>query len=207
MPTFFKARAFGGDNGMAGTTALRSHLARPRERRPGLCFRLSRWWSRAVVYLVLLLLRRSPFGMMLGAIHQQREPPCRAGLSGEAPTSWPRSRSPAGWPASPGPSPRRHTGFVSPDLAFWTLSGRGADHRHPGWQRQPDRGPRAGRPVHPAARPAQRRLLLEPPGAAGRSWPPTGNWSWACSSSRWCCWRATGCTGASPGSSRAWQAA
>ena len=104
----------------------------------------------ALVYLALLLLRRSPFGMMLAAIHQNESrlaalgcPVRRYKLAAFAIAG--------GIAGLAGGLTAQHTGFVSPDLAFWTLSGEALIIVIPGRQRQPDRGRGRGRPVHPAA--------------------------------------------------------
>ena len=76
----------------------------------------------ALAYLALLLLRRSPFGMMLAAIHQNESrlaalgcPVRRYKLAAFAIAG--------GIAGLAGGLTAQHTGFVSPDLAFWTLSG------------------------------------------------------------------------------------
>ena len=118
---FFKARAFGGDNGMAGT---------PRFDLGGLgldsgdsgVFAALLLVVAALVYLALLLLTRSPFGMMLAAIHQNEGR--LASLGCPVRRYKLAAFGVAGATAGlAGALMAQHTGFVSPDLAFWTLSG------------------------------------------------------------------------------------
>ena len=118
---FFKARAFGGDNGMAGTPRFDLAALGLDTADPGV-FTAVVLAVAVLVYLALLLLTRSPFGMMLGAIHQnegrlaslgcpvRRYKLAAFGVAGAI----------AGLA---GALMAQHTGFVSPDLAFWTLSG------------------------------------------------------------------------------------
>ena len=118
---FFKARAFGGDNGMAGTPRFDLVALGLDTADPGV-FTAVVLAVAVLVYLALLLLTRSPFGMMLGAIHQnegrlaslgcpvRRYKLAAFGVAGAI----------AGLA---GALMAQHTGFVSPDLAFWTLSG------------------------------------------------------------------------------------
>ena len=118
---FFKAREFGGDNGMAGTPRFDLRAVHLDADDPAV-FAALMVAAAVLVYLGLLRLVRSPFGVMLVAIHQNESRlrslgcPVRryklaafvvagavAGLAGALNV--------------------QHTGFVSPDLAFWTLSG------------------------------------------------------------------------------------
>ena len=74
------------------------------------------------VYLALLLLVRSPFGMMLTAIHQNESR--LASLGCPVRRYKLAAFGVAGATAGlAGALMAQHTGFVSPDLAFWTLSG------------------------------------------------------------------------------------
>ncbi len=118
---FFKSRAFGGDNGMAGTPRFDLSLFGLESGDPAVFSALMVMLAVAV-YLALLLLVRSPFGAMLTAIHQnegrlaalgcpvRRYKLATFGVAGAV----------AGLA---GALMAQHTGFVSPDLAFWTLSG------------------------------------------------------------------------------------
>ena len=118
---FFKARAFGGDNGMAGT---------PRFDLGGLgldagdpaVFSALLVAAATAVYLALLLLVRSPFGAMLAAIHQNEG---RLASLGCPVRRYKLAAFGAAGAAAglAGALAAQHTGFVSPDLAFWTLSG------------------------------------------------------------------------------------
>lgn len=118
---FFKARAFGGDNGMAGTPRFDLTPLGLDSGDPGV-FAAVALTAAALVYLGLLLLRRSPFGMMLAAIHRNADrlaslgcPVRRYKLAAFA-----AAGAVAGLA---GALTAQHTGFVSPDLAFWTRSG------------------------------------------------------------------------------------
>ena len=118
---FFRAKLFGGDNGMAGTP--RFDLAPfGLDARDSGTFAALALLAAALVYLLLLRLTRSPFGMMLTAIHQNESrlaslgcPVRRYKLAAFAV---------AGAAAGvAGGLTAQHTGFISPDLAFWTFSG------------------------------------------------------------------------------------
>ena len=118
---FFKARAFGGDNGMAGTPRFDLAAIGLDSGDPAVFSALAVAVA-ALVYLALLVLRRSPFGMMLAAIHQNESrltdlgcPVRRYKLAAFA--------TAGGSAGLAGALTAQHTGFVSPDLAFWTLSG------------------------------------------------------------------------------------
>lgn len=118
---FFKARAFGGDDGMAGIPRFDLYVLGLDSGDP-VVFAALLLVIAALVYLALLLLTRSPFGMMLAAIHQnevrmsslgcpvQRYKLAAFGTAGAI----------AGLAGS---LMAQHTGFVSPHLAFWTRSG------------------------------------------------------------------------------------
>ena len=118
---FFKARAFGGDNGMAGTPRFDLSPLGLNSGDPAV-FSVLLLAIAIGVYFALLLLVRSPFGMMLTAIHQNESrlaslgcPVRRYKLAAFA-----AAGATAGLA---GALMAQHTGFVSPDLAFWTLSG------------------------------------------------------------------------------------
>ena len=118
---FFKARAFGGDNGMAGTPRFDLSPLGLETGDPAV-FSVLMVALAGAVYFGLLLLVRSPFGAMLTAIHQNESrlaslgcPVLRYKLA---------AFGVAGAVAGlAGALMAQHTGFVSPDLAFWTLSG------------------------------------------------------------------------------------
>ena len=119
---FGKARALGGDNGMAGTPRFDLAPARPELRATRACSPPSPWRPRCWPTLALLLLRRSPFGMMLTASHQN--PGRLAALGCPVRRYRLAAFGTAGAVAGlAGALMAQHTGFVSPDLAFWTLSG------------------------------------------------------------------------------------
>ncbi len=120
---FFKAQAFGGDNGMSGTPRL-DLAALGLDANDSAVFA---WMMLATALLVFLLLRvvvRSPFGVMLLAIHQNENrvralgcPVYRYKLA-----AFVIAGAVAGLAGS---LVAQHTGFVSPDLAFWVISGEG----------------------------------------------------------------------------------
>ena len=118
---FFKARAFGGDNGMAGTPRFDLSPLGLETGEPAVFSSLV--VAIAIgVYFGLLLLVRSPFGMMLTAIHQNESRLASLGCPVH------RYKLAAFGVAGAiaglaGALMAQHTGFVSPDLAFWTLSG------------------------------------------------------------------------------------
>ena len=118
---FFKARAFGGDDGMAGTprfdlSAFGLDAADPA------VFSALLIAIAIGVYLALLLLLRSPFGLMLAAIRQNEGR--LAALGAPVRRYKLAAFGVAGAVAGlAGALTAQHTGFVSPDLAFWTLSG------------------------------------------------------------------------------------
>ena len=118
---FFKAREFGGDNGMAGTPRLDLSFLNLDASDSGV-FAAITIACAVGVYLVLLLVVRSPFGAMLIAIRQNENrlrslgcPVRRYKLA-----AFTLAGAVAGLA---GTLNVQHTGFVSPDLAFWTLSG------------------------------------------------------------------------------------
>ncbi len=118
---FFKARAFGGDNGMSGTPRLDLSMLGLDANEPAV-FSALLLGVALVVYVLLLTVVQSPFGAMLVAIHRNESRvrslgcPVRRyklaafGLAGAI----------AGLAGS---LDAQHNGFVSPDLAFWTVSG------------------------------------------------------------------------------------
>ena len=118
---FFKARALGGDNGMAGTPRFDLTPVGLDSGDPAV-FAAAALVAAALVYLGMLLLRRSPFGTMLAAIHlnagRLAALGCPVGRYKLA--AFTAAGAVAGLA---GALTAQHTGFVSPDLAFWTLSG------------------------------------------------------------------------------------
>ena len=118
---FFKSREFGGDNGMAGTPRFDLSLLNL-DANDSTVFAAAMIAIAIIVYGVLLLVIRSPFGVMLVAIHQNENrlrslgcPVRRYKLA-----AFVLAGAVAGLA---GALTAQHTGFVSPDLAFWTLSG------------------------------------------------------------------------------------
>ena len=118
---FFKNHAFGGDNGMSGTPRFDLSAIGLDADEPAVFAALMLLFAFAVLAFLLMVVR-SPFGHLLVAIHQNENRAralgcavwkyklaafviagCIAGLSGSLVA--------------------QHTGFVSPDLAFWTVSG------------------------------------------------------------------------------------
>ena len=118
---FVKARVFGGDNGMAGTPRFDLAPLGLDSGDPAV-FAACVLIAALLVYLALLLVRRAPFGMMLTAIHQN--PGRLASLGCPVRRYKLAAFGAAGAVAGlAGALMAQHTGFVSPDLAFWTLSG------------------------------------------------------------------------------------
>ena len=118
---FFKARAFGGDNGMSGTPRFDLSPLGLETGDPAVFSALMLVIAGAV-YVALLLLVRSPFGMMLTAIHQNEN---RLASLGCPVFRYKLAAFGLGGAIAglAGALMAQHTGFVSPDLAFWTLSG------------------------------------------------------------------------------------
>ena len=118
---FFRARRFGGDNGLAGTPRIDLAALGLDSGAPG-TFAAFALICAALVYLLLLLVTRSPFGMMLGAIHQNESR--LASLGCPVRRYKLAAFTAAGAVAGvAGALTAQHTGFISPDLAFWTFSG------------------------------------------------------------------------------------
>lgn len=118
---FFKANQFGGDNGLSGTP--RFDLAPfGLDSSDSGTFAALLLAVAALVYLLLLLLIRSPFGMMLTAIHQNESRIAALGcpVRRYKLVSFAVAGALAGLA---GALTAQHTGFISPDLAFWTFSG------------------------------------------------------------------------------------
>ena len=117
----FKARAFGGDNGMAGTPRFDLGPFGLEAGDPAV-FSVLLVAIALAVYLALLLLVRSPFGMMLTAIHRNESRLASLGcpVRRYKLAAFGTAGALAGLA---GALMAQHTGFVSPDLAFWTLSG------------------------------------------------------------------------------------
>ena len=119
---FFKAQAFGGDDGMAGTPRVNLSLIGIDTSDPTV-FSAILIVITAAIYLFLLLIKQSPFGMTLSAIRQNEARMSSLGCP------VPRYKLVAFITASAiaslaGSLMAQHTGFVSPDLAFWTVSGQ-----------------------------------------------------------------------------------
>ena len=117
----FKARAFGGDDGLAGIVrpaiaALDLSLDDPR------AFSAYALLIAAVVYAGLEAVVRSPFGRLLVAIHQNqrraRALGCPVGRVKLA--AFTLAGAVAGLA---GALTAQHTGFISPELLVWTTSG------------------------------------------------------------------------------------
>ena len=118
---FFKAREFGADNGMAGIprpdlTALGLETADPQ------VFSALVLIAAVAVWALLHMVVRSPFGAMLVAIHRNESrvralgcPVQRYKLA-----AFVLAGAIGGFAGS---LIAQHSGFVSPDLGFWTVSG------------------------------------------------------------------------------------
>ena len=117
----FKARAFGGDNGMSGTPRLDLSLIGLDANQPAV-FSAVTLLAALAVYLLLLKVVRSPFGALLGAIHHNENRARSLGcpVHRYKLMAFIISGAIAGLAGS---LTAQHTGFVSPDLAFWTVSG------------------------------------------------------------------------------------
>lgn len=118
---FFKARAFGGDNGMSGTPRLDLGWLGLDANDPAV-FSALLLIVTVAVFLLLFVIVRSPFGSLLSAIHHNGNrvrslgcPVHRYKLA-----AFVIAGAIAGLAGS---LTAQHTGFVSPDLAFWTVSG------------------------------------------------------------------------------------
>lgn len=119
---FFKAQAFGGDDGMAGTPRVDLSFLGIDSSDPTV-FSAILIVITAAIYLFLLLIKQSPFGMTLSAIRQNESRMSSLGCPVQ------RYKLVTFITASAiaslaGSLMAQHTGFVSPDLAFWTVSGQ-----------------------------------------------------------------------------------
>ncbi len=116
-----KNRAFGADDGMAGIPRLDLSFAALDTNDPA-TFAAITLVCVFLVYLALRVVVRSPFGAILIAIHQNenraRALGCPVRLYKLA--AFVLAGAVAGLAGS---LTAQHTSFVSPDLAFWTLSG------------------------------------------------------------------------------------
>lgn len=118
---FFKAREFGADDGMSGTPRI--DLTRfSLDVDESMVFAGLVVLIAIAVYLLLRVIVRSPYGAMLSAIHANenrvRALGCNVGLYKLS--AFVIAGSLAGLAGS---LMVQHSGFVSPDLAFWTVSG------------------------------------------------------------------------------------
>ena len=118
---FFKAQVFGGDNGMSGTPRLDLTLWGLDANDPAV-FSALLVLITCAVYLVLRQIVRSPFGLMLVAIHQNENRVRALGCAVDRYklAAFVIAGAIAGLAGS---LTAQHSGFVSPDLAFWTISG------------------------------------------------------------------------------------
>lgn len=119
---FFKASAFGGDNGIAGTPRVDLSLI-GLDTGNSTVFAALMLIVSALVYVALLFIKRSPFGMTLAAINQNEGRMTSLGcpVRRYKLAAFCISGTIAGLAGS---LMAQHTGFVSPDLAFWTVSGQ-----------------------------------------------------------------------------------
>jgi len=118
---FFKSRPFGGDNGMSGITRPDLGILGLDANDP-VVFSAMMLLAALGVYLLLRVIVRSPFGHMLVAIHQNENRLRSLGCPVQ------RYKLAAYVIAGTlgglaGSLTAQHTGFISPDLAFWTVSG------------------------------------------------------------------------------------
>lgn len=118
---FFKSREFGADDGMSGTPRFDLGAIGLDANDPAVFAALAVVFA-VLVYGLLLAIVRSPFGMMLIAIHQNEHrlrslgcPVLKYKLA-----AYVLAGALGGLAGS---LTAQHTGFVSPDLAFWTVSG------------------------------------------------------------------------------------
>lgn len=118
---FFKSREFGADDGMSGTPRFDLGPIGLDANDPAVFAALALVFA-VLVYVLLLTIVRSPFGMMLVAIHQNEHrlrslgcPVLKYKLA-----AYVLAGALGGLAGS---LTAQHTGFVSPDLAFWTVSG------------------------------------------------------------------------------------
>lgn len=117
----FKARAFGGDDGMAGIarpdlSAIGVGLDDPR------AFSLFVLLAAGLVYLVLEMVVRSPFGRLLVAIHQN-EARARALGCAVHRTKLAAFTASGALAGLAGALKAQHAAFISPELLTWTTSG------------------------------------------------------------------------------------
>ncbi len=117
----FKARAFGGDDGLAGIahldlSSLGVDLADPR------AFAAFALVVAVLAYAVLEMVVRSPFGRLLVAIHQNERRARALGCRVERVKlgAFTLAGALAGLAGS---LTAQHTGFISPELLAWTISG------------------------------------------------------------------------------------
>ena len=118
---FIKAREFGADDGMAGIprpdlAVLGLDAAEPQ------VFSALVLIAAVAVWLLLLVVVRSPFGAMLVAIHRNESRVRALGCPVQhcKLAAFVLAGAIAGFAGS---LVAQHTGFVSPDLGFWTVSG------------------------------------------------------------------------------------
>lgn len=118
---FFKNRAFGGSDGMAGTPRLALEPLGIDLGDPAM-FALFAMGATLMVYLALEVVTASPFGRMLVGIreNEQRMRALGCPVTAHKLAAFVLAGALAGLAGS---LTAQHTGFVSPELAFWTVSG------------------------------------------------------------------------------------
>jgi branched-chain amino acid transport system permease protein len=118
---FFKNRAFGGSDGMAGTPRLLFEPLGIDLADAGM-FALFAMAATLLVYLALEVVTASPFGHTLVGIreNEQRMRALGCRVTAHKLAAFVLAGALAGLAGS---LAAQHTGFVSPELAFWTVSG------------------------------------------------------------------------------------
>jgi branched-chain amino acid transport system permease protein len=117
----FKARAFGGDDGLAGIAHLDLSMIGVDLADPS-AFAAFALVVAALAYAVLEMVVRSPFGRLLVAIHQNERRARALGCRVERVKlgAFTLAGALAGLA---GTLTAQHTGFISPELLAWTVSG------------------------------------------------------------------------------------
>ncbi len=118
---FFHNRALGGDDGLAGLPRLDLSAIGVNLTDPGQ-FALALILMVAVVYLLLLAILRSPYGLVLVGIHENPQRMRALGYSVNAykVSAFVLSGAVAGFA---GTLSAQHTQFITPQLLHWTTSG------------------------------------------------------------------------------------